>query len=132
VNTQDWAATLSTSPSEAGISTPANKKRKEKAKTPIIDDEVRRSSRLRKSENRKHYQLDKKPRRKKGAAKKSISIISVEDLQKAIINRSLDEDMDDTQVEAIPIAALEELGKSFCGVPPEEMNMVASIPQAED
>lgn len=103
------------------------KKRKAKAKTPLVDDEVRRSSRFRKGGTDKHIMLDREPRRKNGEAKKTISFSVVEDLKKAIISRSLDTNME----EADMVEPGHKLGTSFCGVPPEELTLATLEPNEE-
>ena len=102
------------------------KKRKAKAQTPIVDDQARRSARLKKNEEIQHFQLDREPRRKNGEAKKTVYISTVEDLNTAIINRSLDSEMVANEVEPIPIFTLIDLGVSFCGVPPGELTQMCS------
>lgn len=47
------------------VLTPGRKKRKAKAKNPIVDDQVRRRPRFRKEEVSKHIQLDDEPRKRK-------------------------------------------------------------------
>jgi hypothetical protein len=70
------------------ISSPsAAMKRRGRHHTPIVDDEVRRSARLRNEALQDHIQLDGEPRRRKGAAKKSMSFSSVTNLKK--ISQSL-------------------------------------------
>jgi hypothetical protein len=105
----------------AVITPPSAAKRKSRGKTPIVDDEVRRCSRFRK-EAETLVQLDNEPRRKKGAPNKTVSFSTVDDLKTAIISRSLEEEMEDIVVEPLQITSLVELGTSFCGVPPEELN----------
>jgi hypothetical protein len=121
---------------EVGGATPADaigspspvskKKRKSRPKTPIVDDEVRRSSRLRKESLQLHVQLDNEPRRKPGEARKSVSFSTVEDLKTAIICRSLDNDLEVENVDAIESNVLQQLGISFCGIPPVEFDAEAS------
>uniref|UniRef100_K4A297 Uncharacterized protein n=1 Tax=Setaria italica TaxID=4555 RepID=K4A297_SETIT len=105
------------------ISTPVTslKKRKGRPKTPIVDDEVRRSSRFGKNVNQTHVQLDREPRRKPGAARKTVYLSTVEDLKSAIISQSLEYDPDVEYVEPIQADTLFLLGTSFCGIPPEEL-----------
>jgi hypothetical protein len=59
--------------SEIISSPPAAKKRRGRPRTPIVDDEVHRSARLRNVDAQEHIQLDGEPRRRKGATKKSVS-----------------------------------------------------------
>lgn len=99
----------------------ARKKRKARAKTPVVDDEVRRSARFKKADGLKHIQLDNELRRNKGAAFKTVSISTVEDLKSAIINRSLDSDLEIEDVEPIQVITLVDFGTSFCGIPPLEL-----------
>lgn len=109
------------------LSTPltaaTSKKRRAGAKTPIVDDEVRRCSKFRKDEELVHVQLEKEPRRKKGATRRTVTFSEVADLKKAIVSRSLEEDMEEAVVDAIPAAILVELGNSFCGIPPMELSL---------
>jgi hypothetical protein len=105
----------------AVITPPIAAKRKSRGKTPIVDDEVRRCSRFRK-EAEALVQLDNEPRRKKGAPNKTVSFSTVDELKSAIVSRSLEEEMEDIVVESLQITTLVELGTSFCGVPPEELN----------
>jgi len=92
----------------------------------VVDDEVRRSSRFRNADDLKHIQLDNEPRRKKGAVNKTVSFSTVEDLKSAIINRSLDSDLDAEDIEPIQAVTLFNLGTSFCGIPPRSCLMLAS------
>jgi hypothetical protein len=109
------------------------KKRKARAKTPMVDDEVKRCSRFRKNVTEKHFMLDKEPRRKNGEARKSVSFSIVEDLKKAIVSRSLDSEMKDAEfVEPIQAVTLISLGTSFCGVPPEELTLAMLNPSNEE
>lgn len=97
-------------------------KRKTRGKTPVVDDEVRRSTRFKKGVVSAHVQLDKEPRKKKGATAKSVSISTVQDLNAAIVGRSLDAVMEGVEVLPIQAPVLVELGRSFCGVALEELN----------
>lgn len=116
-----------------GVLTPSfgRKKRKSRAKTPIVDDEVRRSARFREGTT-VHIQLDNEPRKKKGEAKKSVSFSTVEDLKSAIINRSLDSDLEAEDIEPIQAITLVELGSSFYGIPPEELSIAMLNPAPEE
>jgi hypothetical protein len=112
--------------------TPAPSRRRcGRAQTPIIDDEVRRSSRLKTGMVQEHIQLNNEPRRKKGASKKSVSISSVADLKKAIVSRSLEETLDEDEVAPIPTPLLVELGHSFCGIPLMELSPATLTPEDE-
>jgi hypothetical protein len=111
---------------------PGQKKRKARAKTPIVDDEVRRILRFKKNFGAKHIQLDKEPRRKKGEAKKTVYFSTVEDLKTAIISRRLDEEMAAEDIEPIQTVTLADLGISFCGVPPEEITEAALTPSNQE
>lgn len=93
-------------------------KRKTRAKTPIVEDEVRRSSKF----------------RKKGASVKSVSFSSVEDLKSAIVTRSMEVASDASEaVEVVPIeiSTLVGLGNEFCGVPPMELNKTTLQPKED-
>lgn len=117
-----------------GISSPCSgqRKRKARAKTPIVDDEVKRSLRFKKKEAIKHIQLDREPRRRKGEATKTVYYSSVEDLKSAIISRSLDEDLEEAEeIEPIQAVTLVELGTSFCGIPSVELT-IATLNQDEE
>lgn len=106
---------------ELNTPTPRSRKRRARAKTPIVDDEVRRCSRFRKNEAQNLVQLDREPRRKKGEDKKKVYFSKVEDLKAAIICQILDAEMESVEIEPIPVAMLVDHGTSFCGVPPEEL-----------
>lgn len=67
--------------------------------------------------------LEKEPRRKNGGRKKTVSIIIVEHFKTAVINRNLEEDLKDVEVEPLQAPLLIEFGNSFCGVPPVELNL---------
>jgi hypothetical protein len=99
----------------------AKKKRKSRAKTPIMDDEVRRSSRFKVNVPQQHIRLDNEPRKKKGESKKSVSFSTVENMKIAIINRGLDTEMEAADIEPIQSEVLLNLGSTFCGIPPEEL-----------
>jgi anti-sigma28 factor (negative regulator of flagellin synthesis) len=66
-----------------------HQKRKTKARTPIVEDEVRRSARLRRNEDAIHIQLENEPRKKKGDAKKTVFYSKVEELKADITLGSL-------------------------------------------
>jgi hypothetical protein len=100
--------------------------------TPIVDDEVRRSARLRNEAHHDHIRLDGEPRRRKGATKKSVSFSSVTDLKKAIVGSSLDESLIEFEVAPIQDPTLVDLGISFCGVPPSELNLATLLHEGED
>lgn len=106
------------------------RKRKGIGKTPVVDDEVRRCSRFKKGASHVHIRLDKEPR-KNGEAKKTVSFSSMEDLRAAIVTRNLEDDMEAIEVEPIQPVLLLELGSSFCGVPPKEMNL-ATLQEDEE
>jgi hypothetical protein len=118
--------------SESISSPPAAKKRRGRSHTPIVDDEVRRSARLRNVNAQEHIQLDGEPRRRKGATKKSVSFSSVADLKKAIISCSLDDALVDFEVAPIQASTLAELGSSFCGIPPAEVSPATLLLEDED
>jgi hypothetical protein len=56
----------------------------------------------------------------------------VVDLQASIVSRSLEDAVEDIVVDDTPVAVLADLGVSFCGIPPEEMNVPDLLPQDED
>jgi hypothetical protein len=115
------------------ISSPTTaKKRRGRHHTPIVDDEVRRSARLRNETHHDHIQLDGEPRRRKGATNKSVSFSSVTDLKKAIVSSSLDEGLIEFEVAPIQAPTLVDLGISFCGVPPSELNLATLLHEGED
>jgi hypothetical protein len=100
-----------------------HQKRKTKARTPIVEDEVWRSARLRRNENAIHIQLEKEPRKKKGDAKKTVCYSRVVELKADIITGKLEQHKaEDREIEDINAALLVELGTGFCGVPPLELN----------
>jgi hypothetical protein len=98
-------------------------KRKTKARTPIVEDEVRRSARLRRNDDAIHIQLENEPRKKRGDARKTDSYSKVEDLKADIITGKLEQHVaEDRGIEDINATLLVELGTGFCGVPPLELN----------
>jgi hypothetical protein len=109
-----------------------SRRRRGRPQTPIVDDEVRRSTRLKTGIEQEHIQLNSEPRRKKGASKKSVSISSVAILKKAIVSRSLEDNIDEDDVAPIPAPILVELGQSFCGIPPVELNLATLTPEDEE
>jgi hypothetical protein len=115
------------------ISSPAiAKKRRGRHHTPIVDDVVHRSARLRKEVPHDHMQLDSVPRRRKGATKKSVSFSIVTDLKKAIVSSSLDEGLIEFEVAPIQAPTLVGLGVSFCGVPPSELSLATLLHEEEN
>jgi hypothetical protein len=62
---------LDTCIAEGEQSATPKKRRSSKGKTPIVDDEVRRSSRFKKNIKVSHIQLNAEPRRKNGQSKKT-------------------------------------------------------------
>jgi hypothetical protein len=102
-------------------STPKKKRRVTKASTPIVDDEVRRSSRFRNVVSEQFFQLDNEPRRRKGEAKKTVKISTIQDLKKCICSGQFNQNMEIEDVEPISSSLLVSLGTGFCGVPPEEL-----------
>jgi hypothetical protein len=108
------------------------KKRRGRHHTPIVDDEVRRSARLRNEAHHDHIQLDGEPRRRKGATKKFVSFSSVTNLKKAIVGSSLDEGPIEFEVAPIQAPTLVDLGISFCGVPTSELNLATLLHEGED
>jgi hypothetical protein len=109
-----------------------SRRRRGRPQTPIVDDEVRRSTCLKTGIEQEHIQLNSEPRRKKGAAKKSVSISSVAVLKKAIVSRSLEDNIDEDEVAPIPAPILVELGQSFCGIPPVELNLATLSSEDEE
>lgn len=115
--------------------TPKRKRRAPKASTPIVDDEVRRSARLRRNVHTVMVQLDSQPRRKKGEAKKIVRFSTVEDLKKSIISGQIGQPMEineeepieeePIEVEPVEPSLLVSLGTDFCGVPLGELIVVA-------
>jgi hypothetical protein len=118
--------------SEAISSPTTAKKQRGRHHTPIVDDEVRRSARLRSEILHNNIQLDGEPRRRKGATKKSVSFSTVTDLKKAIIDSSLDDGLIEFEVAPIQAPTLVDLGISFCGVPPSELNLATLLHEGED
>jgi hypothetical protein len=118
--------------SEAISSPTTAKKRRGRHHTPIVDGEVRRSARLRNEVHHDHIQLDGEPRRRKCATKKSMSFSSVTDLKKGIIGSSLDEGPIEFEVAPIQAPTWVDLGISFCGVPPSELNLATLLHEGED
>jgi hypothetical protein len=115
------------------ISSPTTaRKRRGRHRTPIVDDEVRRSARLRSEVLHDHIQLDGKPIRRKGKTKKSVSFSTITNLKKAIIGSSLDEGIIEFEVAPIQAPTLVDLGISFCGVAPSELNLRTLLHEGED
>jgi hypothetical protein len=108
------------------------KRKRAHGKTPIVDDEVRRCPRFRKDEKHVLYMLNSEPRKRKGEARKTVSVSTFADLKKAIVCRSLDEDMDIEEVDQIESPLLVEFGTSFCGVPPGEMTLATLQSEESD
>lgn len=101
--------------------TKGNRKRKAKAKTPVVDDEVRRSARLKGIHKDKLIQLENEPGRKKGDKKKSVSFTSVSDEKRAMLTDNLQID-DTVEVEPIEANTLVDFGSELCGVLPGELS----------
>jgi anti-sigma28 factor (negative regulator of flagellin synthesis) len=100
-----------------------HQKRKTKARTPIVEDEVRRSAWLRRNDDAIHIQLENEPRRKRGDARKTVNYSKVEELKADIITGKLEQhEAEDREIEDINATLLVELGTGFCGVPPLELN----------
>jgi anti-sigma28 factor (negative regulator of flagellin synthesis) len=117
------------------ISTPSpqHHKRKTKARMPIVDDKVRRSAKLRRNVDAIHIQLENEPRKKRGAARKTVRYSEVEELKAAIITRKIEHhDAEDCGIEDINATLLVELGTGFCGVPPMELNTSTQQDSSED
>lgn len=85
------------------------KKITSKAYTPIVDDEVRRSARLRRDDTMVMVQLDNEPRRRKGEAKKTVRFSTVEDLKKSIISGQIGQPMEVDKMETIEAEPIEVL-----------------------
>jgi hypothetical protein len=118
--------------SEAISSPTTAKKRRGRHRTPIVDAEVRRSARLRSKVLHDHIQLDGEPRTRKGKTKKYVSFSTVTDLKKAIVGSSLYEGIIEFEVAPIQAPTLVDLGISFCGVPPLELNLATLLHEGED
>jgi hypothetical protein len=67
------------------ISTPSpqHHKRKTRAKMPVVEDEVRRSARLRRNADAIHIQLENEPRKRRGAARKTVRYSELDELKSA-------------------------------------------------
>jgi anti-sigma28 factor (negative regulator of flagellin synthesis) len=79
-----------------------HQKRKTKARTPIVEDEVRRSARLRRNEGAIHIQLENEPKKKRGDARKTVSYSKVEELKVDIITGKLEQHKaEDREIEDI-------------------------------
>jgi hypothetical protein len=117
------------------ISTPSpqHHKRKTRARTPVVEDEVRSSARLRRNADAVHIQLENEPRKRRGAARKTVRYSEVEELKAAIITRKIEHhDVEDWEIEDINAPLLVELGTGFCGVPPMELNTSTLQDSSED
>jgi hypothetical protein len=67
--------------------------------------------------------LENEPRKRRGAARKTVRYSEVEELKAAIITRKIEHhDTEDWEIEDITAPLLVELGTGFCGVPPMELN----------
>jgi hypothetical protein len=107
------------------ISTPSpqHHKKKTKDRMPVVEDEVRRSARLRRNADAVHIQLENEPRKRRGAARKTVRYSEVEELKAPIITRKIEHhDVEYYEIEDINATLLVELGTGFCGVPPMELN----------
>jgi anti-sigma28 factor (negative regulator of flagellin synthesis) len=77
-------------------------KRKTKARTPIVEDEVRRSARLRRNADAIHIQLENKPWKKRGDARKTVNYSKVEELKADIITGKFEQhEAEDREIEDI-------------------------------
>jgi hypothetical protein len=109
-----WDLPLDSAPSMSTPS-PQHHKRKPRAKTPVVEDEVRMSARLRRNSDAIHIQLENEPRRRKGAARKTVRFSKVEELKSAIITRKIEHhDTEDWEIKDITAPLLVELGTGFC------------------
>jgi hypothetical protein len=94
---------------------------------------VRRSARNRKNANAIHIQLENEPRKRRGAARKTVRYSEVEELKAAIITRKIEHhNAEDWEIEDINAPLLVELGTGFCGVPPMELNTSTLQDSSED
>jgi anti-sigma28 factor (negative regulator of flagellin synthesis) len=117
------------------ICTPSQQhhKRKTKASTTIIEDEVRRSARLRRTAAATHIQLENEPRKKRGDTRKIVNYSKVEELKADIITGKLEQpEAEDCEIEDINATLLVELGIGFCRVPPLELNSSTLQDSSED
>lgn len=131
--TQDIDEELANTSINCNTITPKKKRRTSKAYTPIVDDEVRRSARLRNDDTMVFVQLESEPRRRKGEAKKTVRFSTIEDLKKSIIGGQIGQPMEVDEVEPIEVEPIEVeqvapdllvgLGTSFCGVPLGELTV---------
>jgi hypothetical protein len=88
---------------------------------------------LRRNSDAIHIQLENEPRRRKGAARKTVIYSEVEELKSAIITRKIEHhDTKDWEIEDIAAPLLMELVTGFCGVPPMEMNVSTLQDSSED
>jgi hypothetical protein len=53
---------------------------------------------------------------------------SIFDLKKAIVSCNLEESLAEFEVAPIQTSTLVDLGTSFCGVPPSELNLATMLP----
>jgi anti-sigma28 factor (negative regulator of flagellin synthesis) len=116
------------------ICTPSqqHQKSKTKARTPIVEDEVR-SARLRRNADAIHIQLENEPRKKRGDARKTVNYSKVEELKADIITGKLEQhEAEDCEIEDINATLLVELGTGFCGVPPLELKASTLQDSSED
>jgi anti-sigma28 factor (negative regulator of flagellin synthesis) len=129
----DSGLTLPLEPSSTCTPSQQHQKRKTKARTPIVEDEVRRSARLRRNDDAIHIQLENEPRKKRGDARKTVKYSKVEELKADIITGKLEQhEAEDCEIEDINATLLVELGTGFCGVPPLELNTSTLQDSSED
>jgi anti-sigma28 factor (negative regulator of flagellin synthesis) len=127
-----WDLPLDSTPPMSTPS-PQHHRRKARVKTPVVEDEVRRNAKLRRDSDAIHIQLENEPRRRKGAARKTVRYSKVEELKSAIITRKIEHhDAEDWEIEDITAPLLVELGTGFCGVPPMELNISTLQDSSED
>jgi hypothetical protein len=80
---------------------PQHHKRKTRARTPVVEEEVR-SARLRRNVDAVHIQLENEPRKRRGAARKTVRYSEVEELKASIITRKIEHhDVEDWEIEDI-------------------------------
>jgi hypothetical protein len=77
--------------------------------------------------------LENEPRKRRGAARKTVRYSEVKELKAAIITRKIEHhDAEDWEIEDINAPLLVELGTGFCGVPPMELNTSTLQDSSED
>lgn len=101
-------------PIQAIIPIKSDKRKSRKRPTPVVDDEVKRSTRLHKILGFVHMELDEKSKPRKLTKEDTI-------LMEEQLNQALEEAMSDDQM--LPIEFMQNLATNYCGVAPEDVTV---------